>query len=322
MRLHTLFVAAALAAAAAAPALATQTPAKFPEKPIRLVLGSAAGSGPDIISRAVADRLYGAWGQRIVVDARPGVAGIISAELVLRSIPDGYTWMMLTSQLLVATNVYPDVKFNLEKDFKSISLIGTVPFTLVVHPDVPAKSVSELIELAKARPLKYGSAGTGASEHLSGVLFTTLTKTRMLHVPYKGIAEAMAATIGKEVDLAYGVLPAVLPHIQSGRVRAIGVTSPKRSAAAPDIPSIGETVPGYSMLGWYSIVAPAGTPEPILDKASAEIQKAVKEPQFAELLKKIGVDTVGSTRAELDAFRRDQTKLIREVVRVAGATAK
>ena len=172
----------------------------YPEKPIRLVIGTAPGTGADIIARAIADRLYSAWGQRVVVDSRPGVAGILSAELVLRTNRDGYTWMMVTSQLMVATAVYPNVKFNLENDFASISLIGTVPFVLVVSPEVPAKSVRELIEVAKKTPLKYGSGGTGASEHLSGVLFTRLTGTDMLHVPYKGIAEALSATIGKEVD--------------------------------------------------------------------------------------------------------------------------
>lgn len=294
----------------------------YPEKPIRLVIGSAPGSGPDIISRALADRLYGAWGQRIVVDSRPGVAGILSADLVLRAAPDGYTWMMLTSQLLVATAVYPNVKFNLEKDFASISLIGTVPFVLVVNPEVPAKSIRELIEVAKKTPLRYGSAGTGASEHLSGVLFTRLTGIDILHVPYKGVAEALAATMGKEVNLTYGVLPAVLAMIQSGRVRALGVTSPKRAALLPDVPSISESVPGYQTLGWYSLVAPTGTPEAVLVKASAEVAKAVKEPQFGEQLKALGLDLVGSSRSELDAFRRDQTKQISEIVKASGVNVK
>ena len=156
----------AAAAAAAQPA--------YPTKPIRLIIGSAPGSGPDIISRLVGERLYQSWGQRIVVDSRPGVAGIISAELALRANPDGYTWMMLTSQLFVATSVYPDLKFNLDKDFVAIALIGTVPFVQMVNPQVPANSIQELIALAKKSPgkLRYGSAGTGASEHLSGVLFT------------------------------------------------------------------------------------------------------------------------------------------------------
>lgn len=311
---------AALVAAAVAP-VAAQT--KFPEKPVRLVLGSAAGSGPDIISRTLADRLYGAWGQRIVVDPRPGVAGVLSADIVLRSPPDGYTWMMLTSQLLVATNVYDsNVKFDLAKDFASISLLGTTSFTLVVHPDLPAKSIPELIELAKKQQLRYGSSGTGASEHLSGVLFTTLSKTDMLHVPYKGVAEAIAATMGREVNFTYGVVPAVVPHVQSGRLRALGVTGPKRSFMLPDVPAIGEFLPGYQTLAWYSVVAPRGTPVAILEKASADIQKAVKDPQFGEQLKGVGLETVGSTRGELDAFRADQTRRVREVVKLAGVNSK
>ena len=294
----------------------------FPEKPIRLVLGSAPGSGPDIIARALAERLYGAWGQRIVVDARPGVAGILSADLVLRAVPDGYTWMILTSQLLVATSVYPNVKFNLAKDFVSVSLIGTVPFVLVVNPEIPAKSLRELIDYAKKTPLQYGSAGTGASEHLSGVLFTRLTGTEMLHVPYKGVAEALNATMGKEVQLTYGVVPAVLGAVQGGRVRALGVTGPKRNALLPDVPSISEAVPGYQTLGWYSVVAPKGTPEAVLARASAEIAKAVKEPQFGEQLRGLGLDLVGSSRAELDTFRREQTTQIGDIVKAAGITVK
>jgi len=296
--------------------------AAFPEKPIRLVIGSAPGSGPDIISRALADRLYAAWGQRIVVDSRPGVAGILSADLVLRTPRDGYTWMMLTSQLLVATAVYPDVKFNLDKDFVSVSLIGSAPFVLVVNTELPAKSVKELIELAKKTPLKYGSAGTGASEHLSGVLFTHLTGTDMLHVPYKGVAEALGATMGREVNLTYGIVPAVMGAITSGRVRALGVTGPKRNALLPDVPPISDTVPGYSTLGWYSVVAPAGTPEAVLTKASAEVAKAVKEPQFGEQLKGLGLDLVGSSRSELDAFRREQRQQITAIVKAAGVSAK
>jgi len=297
-------------------------PNPFPDKPVRLVIGSAPGSGPDIISRVLADRLYGAWGQRVVVDPRPGVAGILSADLVLRSAADGYTWMMLTSQLMVATNVYPDVKFNLEKDFASISLIGTVPFVLVVSPELPAKTLRELIDLAKKTPLKYGSAGTGASEHLSGVLLTKLTGTDMLHVPYKGVPDAITATISREVNLTYGVVPAVMGAVQAGRVRALGVTGPKRNALLPDVPSISEVVPGYQTLGWYSIVAPTGTPSAILEKSSAEVQRAVRDPQFAEQLKGLGLDIVGSTRAELDTFRREQTQQIREIVKLSGASAK
>ena len=320
MRTRKFLLIAAAIMLAAPLAQAAQT--SFPEKPIRLVIGSAPGSGPDIISRALADRLYGAWGQRVVVDSRPGVAGVLSADLVLRSPADGYTWMMLTSQLLVATAVYPNVKFNLEKDFSSLSLIGTTSFVLVVNPEIPAKSIKELIEVAKKTPLKYGSAGTGASEHLSGVLFTKLTGTDMLHIPYKGVAEAMAATMGKEVNLTYGVVPAVLGAVQSGRVRALGVTGPRRSQLLPDVPSISEAIPGYQTLAWYSVVAPTGVPEAVLAKASAEIAKIGKDPQFGEQLKGLGLEIVGSNRAELDKFRAEQRKSITEIVRISGVDVK
>jgi tripartite-type tricarboxylate transporter receptor subunit TctC len=292
----------------------------FPDRPIRLIIGSAPGSGPDIISRVMAERLYKAWGQRVVVDSRPGAAGTISAELALRGAPDGYTWMMLTSQLLVASRVFPNLKFDLDRDFASISLIGTVPFVLMVNPQVPAKSVADLVALAKKSPgaLRYGSAGTGASEHLCGVMLNRLTGTDMLHVPYKGVAQAIADTIANEVQLTYAVVPAAQPAIQGGRLRALGVTSSKRAPLLPGVPAIAETVPGYEMLGWYSLVAPTGTPNDVLVKASAEVVRAVKEPEFAEQLKGLGIETVGSTRSELDAFRRSQTARIAELVKAAG----
>ncbi|HUF81388.1 MAG TPA: tripartite tricarboxylate transporter substrate binding protein [Burkholderiales bacterium] len=303
---------------------AAQAQQDFPNKPVRLIIGSAPGSGPDIISRLVADRLYKEWGQRIVVDSRPGVAGIISAELTLRADPDGYTWMMLTSQLFVATSVYSNLKFNLDKDFQSIALIGTVPFVQMVNPKLPVKSVRELIDLAKQKPgaLRYGSAGAGASEHLSGVMFTSLTGTQMLHVPYKGVAQAILDTIANEVQLTYAVMPAARPHIESGRLRAIGVTSPKRAPLLPDVTAIGEIVPGYSMLGWYSIVAPTGTPAAILNKVSAEVVKAAKDPAFGERLKVLGIDIIAGNRAQLDAFRRDQRKLLGKLVKSAGVSMK
>ena len=296
----------------------------FPTKPIRLIIGSAPGSGPDIISRLVADRLYKSWGQRIVVDSRPGVAGIISAELALRANPDGYTWMMLTSQLFVATSVYPNLKFNLDRDFVSIALIGTVPFVQLVNSKVPAKSIQELIALAKKSPgmLRYGSAGTGASEHLSGILFTRSTGTDMLHVPYKGIAQAIADTLAGEVQLTYAVYPAARPHIETGRLRAIGVTTPKRSPALPDVPAIAEVVPGYAMFGWYSLVAPIGTPTAVLEKASAEVVKAVKEPEFGERLKFLGIEIVGGGRSELEAFRQSERKRITELVKASGVSIR
>jgi tripartite-type tricarboxylate transporter receptor subunit TctC len=315
--------AVALVAAVTCPA-AQAAQSAFPDKPVRLIIGSAPGSGPDIIARLLSDHLYGVWNQRVVVDPRPGVAGVLSAELSLRANPDGHTWMMLTSQLFVATSVYSDLKFNLDKDFVSIALIGSVPFVQMVNPQVPAKTLNELIALAKKQPgkLRYGSAGTGASEHLSGVMFTSMTGTDMLHVPYKGVPQAISDTLANEVQLTYAVYPAARPHIDSGRLRATGVTTPKRSPALPDVPAIGEVVPGYAMFGWYSIVAPRGTPEAVLAKASAEVVKGIKDPAFGEKLKTLGIEVVAGGRKELDDFRRNERKRVAELVKTAGVSAK
>jgi tripartite-type tricarboxylate transporter receptor subunit TctC len=311
-----VFASSALGAAAVAPAADATG---YPDRPIRLIIGSAPGSGPDIISRALSERLYKIWNQRIVVDSRPGAAGAISAELALRGPADGYTWMMLTSQLLVASRVLEDLKFDLGRDFASISLIGTVPFVQMVNPQLPAKSVPDLVALAKKSPgkLRYGSAGTGASEHLCGVMFTKLTGTQMLHVPYKGVAQAILDTIANEVQLTYAVLPAAMPHIQGERLRPLGVTTAKRAPLLPNVPSISESVPGYEMFGWYSLVAPRGSPEAILNKVAEQVAKVVKEPEFGAQLKNLGVETVGSTRSELEAFRRKESERITELVKAA-----
>lgn len=322
MRIVKLLAATAIAVSVAAPtAQAAQAQSKYPEKPIRLIVGSAAGSGPDIIGRMMAERLYETWKQRIVVDARPGAAGAISADLALGAAADGYTWMMLTSQLFVASQVLAGIKFDLARDFQSLSLIGTTPFVLLANTQLPAKSLKELIELAKKQPgkLRYGSAGTGASEHLSGVLLGHLTATNMLHVPYKGVPQSIADTLANEVQVTYAVLPAAYPHIQGGRLRALGVTTAKRATLIPDVPAIGEVVPGYAMNAWYSVVARTGTPAAIMNGISAEMAKAVKEPAFGEKLKSLGIDIVGSDRAGLDAWRSEENKRISELVKISGA---
>ncbi len=307
----------------AAPAAQAAQP-KFPEKPIRLIIGSAPGSGPDIISRMTSDSLFQAWNQRVVVDSRPGASGKISADLALQAIPDGYTWMMLTSQLFVASQVLPGIKFDLAKDFQSIALIGTVPFVLLSNPTLPAKSVMELVALAKKSPgkISYGSAGIGSSEHLSGVLLTQLTGTKMLHVPYKGVAQSIIDVIANEVQITYAVAPAARAHVETGRLRALGVTPPKRSPLFPDVPSISESVPGFAMYGWYSIVAPTGTPERILEQASTEVVKAAKDPALAARLKNNGIEIVAGDRKALDAWRSSEDKRIRDLVRTSGAKVK
>ena len=318
----TSLAAIAIAAMLVGPAAQAAQPTAYPDKPIRLIIGSAPGSGPDIMARLIADHLYGVWGQRVVVDTRPGVAGILSAEQALRANPDGYTWLMLTSQLFVATSVYPGLKFNLDTDFDSVSLVGLVPWVVTISPQLPANSVSELIALAKKSPgkLRYGSGGPGSGEHFATVQFTHMAGIDMLHVPYKGVAGALIDTIANEIQMQFAVYPAAWPHVSSGRLRAIGVGTAKRAPGLPNVPTIGETVPGYVNFGWYSIVAPKGTPTAVLNKASAEIVKAAREPLFGERLKTLGIEIIAGGRKELDDFRRSERKRVTEIVKASGIT--
>jgi tripartite-type tricarboxylate transporter receptor subunit TctC len=310
----------AVAALAASPALEAAQ-AAFPDKPIRLIIGSAPGSGPDIIARLLADHLQGAWGQQVIVDSRPGVAGIISAEHALRANPDGYTWMMLTSQLLIATaGVYPNLKFDLERDFVSVAMIGLVPYILLVNPKLPVGSAAELIALAKAAPgkLRYGSPGVGGGEHFTMVMFMQASGINMLHVPYKGIPQALIDTIANEIQLSFAVFPVGKPHVDGGRLRAIGVTTTKRAPDLPEVPPIADTVPGFDTFGWYSIVAPRGTPEAVLARASAEVVKGIRDPSFAERLKSQGIEITPGGRKELDQFRAAERRRFGEIIKVTG----
>jgi len=319
MRTRKLLSAIALPALLAISAAHAAQPV-FPDRPIRFIIGSAPGSGPDIMARLLADHLYGVWGQRVVVDSRPGVAGVISAEQALRANADGYTWMMLTSQLFIATSVYPNLSFDLDTDFVSVSLVGLVPWLLTVNPQVPANSVSELIALAKKSPgtLRYGSGGPGSGEHFTTVMFTHLSGINMLHVPYKGVAQALLDTIANEVQLQFAVYPAGKPQVDSGRLRALGVSTAKRAPGMPNLPPIVETVPGFVTFGWYSIVAPKGSPEAVLAKASAEVVKAAREPAFGDRLKTLGIEIIAGGRKELDDYRAGERKRVTEVVKATG----
>jgi tripartite-type tricarboxylate transporter receptor subunit TctC len=319
MRTRNMLAAIAVPLVFAISAASTAQPV-FPDKPIRLIIGSASGSGPDIMARLIADHLYGVWGQRVVVDTRPGVAGILSAEQALRANRDGYTWLMLTSQLFVATSVYPGLKFNLDTDFDSVSLVGLVPWVVTISPQLPANSIAELIALAKKSPgkLRYGSGGPGSGEHFATVHFTHMAGIDMLHVPYKGVAGALIDTIANEIQMQFAVYPAAWPHVSSGRLRAIGVGTAKRAPGLPNVPTVGETVPGYVNFGWYSIIAPKGTPRAVLEKASAEIVKAAREPAFGERLKTLGIEIIAGGRKELDDFRAAERKRVTEIVKISG----
>lgn len=312
---------ALFAAAAAAQAAAIHAADAYPSKPIRIVVLNAPGSGTDIVTRLVANRMTEAWGQQVIVDNRAGATGNIGAEIAARSAPDGYTLVMITSQQPIVAAMFDKLSYDLIKDFSPISLLAQAPFFMVVNPAVPATSVKELIALAKAKPgqLYYGSAGPGSSPHMAAEIFKNMTGTDLVHVPYKGTTPALTAAMSAQVQVTILVAPLVLPMAKAGKVRALGVTTLKRSLLAPDLPTIAETVPGYEWIGWYGLVAPAGTPGAIIAKLNAEQNKAIKTAEFQERLFGVGAEPLGSTPQEYALHLRTQMEKMRHAIKVSGA---
>jgi tripartite-type tricarboxylate transporter receptor subunit TctC len=313
--------AAALFCAAAFPALAAQSQPTYPDKPIRVIALSSAGSGPDIVGRLIGAKLTDAWGQQVIVDTRPGASGIIGSEIAARAAPDGYTLVIITSQAVIVSQMYDKLNYDLVRDFAPITMIGSTPFILAVHPGVQAHSVKELIALVKAKPrqFRYGSGGSGSPPHLSFEILKSMTGMDVQHVPYKGITPAMTDTIAGQVHALISVIPAVLGSVKAGRLRALGVTSAQRSPLVPDIPAIAETVPGYEFIGWYSFFAPAKTPGTIINKLNAEMLKIMESPEMHARFSDIGIDARTSTPKELASYLAVQMKKMREAIAISGA---
>jgi len=293
----------------------------YPTRPIRIIALSSPASGPDIVGRLIGNKLTEAWGQQVIVDTRPAATGIIGAEIASKAAPDGHTLLIVTAQAVIVSVMYEKLPYDLLKDFAPISLMASTPFLLVVHPLVAATSIRELIELAKSKPgqLLYGSGGSGSPPHLSAEIFKSMTGIDLVHVPYKGITPALMDTVGGQVQMVISVIPAVLPTVRAGRVRALGVTSAKRTPLVPDLPTIAETVPGYEFIGWYSLVAPAKTPPAILSKLNAEVVKALKTSELQDRLSNLGADPIGSTQVELAAYLPEQLEKMRKAVKDSGA---
>jgi len=299
--------------------------ADYPSKPIRMIVGFAAGGGTDTTARAIAQKMSAAMREQVVVDNRPGAAGNVATELVVRGPADGYTILMGTiAALAINPTLYGNLAFDPIKDLAPVSQAVNSSNILVVHPSVQAKSVQELIALAKAKPgtLNYGSSGIGGTGHLAGVLFDELAGTKMTHVPYKGGGPAMIELVGGQVQLVFATPPTAVPQIKSGKIRGLAVTTLKRSSVMPDLPTISESgLKGYDANNWYGVVVPVKTPKPIVTRLNTEIVKALNAPDLKELFFTQGLDPAPSTPEQFGAYIKSELGRWAKVIKASGAKA-
>ena len=281
----------------------------YPQKPIRVVIPFAPGGGTDVLARALSDKLTEAFGVSVIIDTRPGAGGTLGSGLVAKADPDGYTLLFTSASHTFIPGVYKDLAYDPVKDFRPITMFALAPNVLVVHPSLPATTLKELIALARKRPgeIYYGSAGRGSNLHLTTEYFLYKAKIKMLNVPYKGGGPAMIAVMSGEVQVNFPGMQSALPFIKAGRMRALGVTTKKRSPALPDVPSIDEAgVPGFDKSGWYALFAPGGTPDPIVSHVYGVVAKVLKDPVIAKRLASEGAVAVANPPAEFDKFVRDE----------------
>jgi tripartite-type tricarboxylate transporter receptor subunit TctC len=301
---------------------ATALAQTYPDRTIRLVVPFPPAGSNDIVGRVVGGALGERLGKQVVIDNRAGAGGNIATELVARSAPDGYTLLFAASaQLAVNPSLYSKVPFDPVKDFAPVSLAGSVPNILVAHPSLGVKNVEELIALAKARPgqLNYATAGSGSTAHLSVELLKMETGIDIIHVPYRGAAPGVTDVLSGQVPLMMVSMPSVLGHVKIGKLRALGMTAAKRSEAAPDVPTFAETIPKFESSAWYGMLAPAGTPQEIVDRLSDEVRAILRQPDVKEVLGAQGIEIIASTPAEFGAYIRTELAKWAAVVRKSGA---
>jgi tripartite-type tricarboxylate transporter receptor subunit TctC len=293
----------------------------YPTRQVRMVIPFAPAGPADIIGRLVADRLGQALGQSFVVDNKGGGNGNIAGEIVAHAEPDGYTLMLLPSALAANMSLYSKLPYNLTRDMTGIAGLCIFPLVLVAHPSVGVKTVPDLIKLAKAKPgaINFASAGSGGGAHLAAEAFKVATGTNMVHVPYKGTGPAVADTVGGQVQIMFGSYPSVIQHIKAGKLVALGVTSAKRNAGLPEVPAIAEFVPGYEMISWFGLVAPAGTPAPVVQRLSDEAAAIVKSADFLERLKSEGGEVLALNAPQFNEYIKKETVRWSKVVKDAGA---
>jgi len=291
----------------------------FPSKPVHIVVAFPPGGGVDIVARLLAPRLAEAWGQQVIVDNRAGASGTIGTEFAARSAPDGHTLLLGTlGNLAVNQHLYPKMSVDPLRDFAPVTQVVAVHFVMVANPSLPAKSVAELIALAKSRPgrIYYSSSGPGGAPHLAAELFKSMAQVNLVHVPYKGSAPSFQDLLGGQVSLTCDSLVQALPYVRDGRLTALAVLGATRSPLLPDVPTVGETLPGYELTNWFGLVAPAAVPRPAIARIHADVVKVLKDPAISEKLSGMGASAIGNEPEQFGAAMRADSekwgKLIRE----------
>ena len=297
---------------------------KYPEKSIRMIVAFPTGA-PQILSLLLAEKLREPLGQPVVPDYRAGAGGNLASELTAKAPPDGYTVLLTSPTIAISPSLFPKLAYDVSRDFAPITLLATVPNVMVVHPSVPAKTLKELVSLAKAYPgkLNFGSGGVGSGSQLGSELFKALAKIEMVHVPYKGAAIAMNAMLGGEVDMVTSTVPATIPHINSGRLRGLAVMAPERAPTLPRVPTTAEAgMPDVVVVTWYGLFAPAGVRAEIVERLNAETAKALNAPETKAKLAQVGLDVATSTPAEFAKFVRAETEKWARVIKAANIRAE
>jgi tripartite-type tricarboxylate transporter receptor subunit TctC len=300
-------------------------PGAYPSKAIRLIVPFAPGGSNDIMARIVGQKFSESMGQQVVVDNRGGASGIIGTDLAAKAQADGYTLLMMSLTLTVNPSLYKKLPYDTEKDLAPVTLVASAPLMLVVHPSIPAKSLQELIAHARANPgrLNFGSGGPGTTPHLAGEMLKTMAGLQLTHVPYKGGGPALADLVGGQIQLMLENIPSTLPFVRSGKLRALALSGPKRSALVPELPTLDEAgLKGYEIVGWNGLFVPAGTPRPIVARLHAETVRLLALPDVKERLAAMGAEGVGNTPEQFAAFIRTEIQKWARVVRDAGLKAE
>ncbi|MGA0116286.1 MAG: Bug family tripartite tricarboxylate transporter substrate binding protein [Burkholderiales bacterium] len=291
----------------------------YPSKPIRFLVGYAPGGGTDTMARTVAVKLTDSLGQQVIVDNRPGANANLAAGIAARAAPDGYTVMFISVSHAISKSLYRKLDYDLERDFTPLINVASVPMFVVVPPSSSPKSVADVIALAKSRSINFASSGDGSPEHIAAELLKSMAKINMVHVPYKGGAPSAVALISGEVQLGFNTAPVAVPHIKSGRMRALAVTSAKRNPALPNVPTVDEAgVKGYDMINWYGAVLPAGTPAVAINRLNADINKALQLPDVRERLARLGADPLGGTAQGFGDYIKSEIAKYAKVVKDGG----